>query len=610
MAARYPLVWNLKGELPHPEAPEFEAVFRETSQRLTSLADRAASLPRPTLEDDALSVWETFLGDWQQTEERVVDLNAYMSCYAAEQAENKTFQKWEAQLSTLDPLRERIDTDVEFLLRDLGDAEFASWSTARPALRDVAYILKIRRRNAALRLPREQENLAAELAVDGLHAWGRLYDRLSGKLKVEILENGELVKKSPGQVTFDAPERLIREHRFHAADKAWATLSVPCAEALNHIAGVRLTRYRRLGLKDHLEAPLAANRMSRETLETMWGCITDRKPMLLDYMNRKANLLGIEHMAWFDQSAPLPSIPGLSSDRIPYAEGCEQIIVALTAFDPDFGAFAGMALRDGWIEAENRSGKRQGGFCTSMPSWKQSRIFMTYLDSPDSLSTLVHELGHAYHSWVLRDEPVFQQDYPMNLAETASTFAEAVLAEWRLARTTSSWKQLQLLDDVLGDSVAFLMNIHARFLFEDEFHRERVTGEVSSERLDELMTTAQKSAYLDAFGENGWNPRFWVSKLHFYITRLPFYNFPYTFGYLLSLGLYAIGQQSGRDFPARYRKFLQATGSADAEDAVRDAFGFDLRKPEFWNLGLDFVASRVARFGELSDRLAQDTAKM
>ncbi|MCI0704764.1 MAG: M3 family metallopeptidase, partial [Planctomycetia bacterium] len=259
------------------------------------------------------------------------------------------------------------------------------------------------------------------------------------------------------------------------------------------------------------------------------------------------------------------------------------------------------------IEAENRPGKRQGGFCTSFPTAKQSRIFMTYTDSADSMSTLAHELGHAYHSWVLRDEPVFLADYPMNLAETASTFAEAVLAEQRLQRAKTDYERLTLLDASLGDAVAFVMNIHARFLFESAFHVERAKGELPAERLSALMDAAQKEAYLDSLAPDGWNPRFWVSKLHFYITCLPFYNFPYTFGYLLSLGVYAVGREAGPEFPEQYRKLLIATGCRDAEDAVQSTLGFDLRKPDFWEKSLSLIAERVSQFTTLADAVLART---
>ena len=198
----------------------------------------------------------------------------------------------------------------------------------------------------------------------------------------------------------------------------------------------------------------------------------------------------------------------------------------------------------------------------------------------------------------------------MNLAETASTFAEAVLGEQRLQLASTDYERLQILDGMLGDAVAFLMNIHARFLFEDEFHRQRATGELTSDQLNELMVKAQREAYLNTLADQGWNPRFWVSKLHFYITSVPFYNFPYTFGYLLSLGVYAIGKDSGPDFPQNYRRLLLATGSQDAEDAVQSTMGFDLRKPDFWQKSLTIVAARVRDFIKLADRVLDKTNRV
>jgi oligoendopeptidase F len=224
---------------------------------------------------------------------------------------------------------------------------------------------------------------------------------------------------------------------------------------------------------------------------------------------------------------------------------------------------------------------------------------MTFTNSHDNVSTLAHELGHAYHSWVLKEQPLFLQDYPMNLAETASTFAEAVLAEHRLRETPSKGEKLAILDHMLSDAVAYLMNIHARFIFEDRFHRERAGGELSADRLSELMLAAQKEAYLETLGEDGWYPDFWVSKLHFYISGLPFYNFPYTFGYLLSTGLYALGSEAGAGFPEQYRRLLIATGCMETEPAVESSVGYDLTGPEFWNKSLDVVERRVGQFLEL-----------
>jgi len=485
-------------------------------------------------------------------------------------------------------------------MKSADESVLAEFLDADPALAEIAFYLNDQRRRAALRLPKEQELLAADLDVDGIHAWARLYDRVSGVLRIEVMERGELVEKSPGQVQFDSPQRAVRENNFFAADRAWRGIADTCAAALNHISGTRLTRYRRLGLDDHLVAPLEYNRMQRSTLEAMWDAVDGRKDVLLPYFDAKARLLGLDRLAWWDLQAPLPLGPAATGD-INYDDACDLVIDTFSRFTPELGNLARLAITDRWIEVENRDGKRQGGFCTGFPTQQQSRIFMTFTNSIDSMSTLAHELGHAYHSWVLKERPLFLQHYPMNLAETASTFAEAVLGEARLEDVSDREGQLAILDTMLADSVSFLMNIHARFVFEDNFHRERGNGELPADRLSELMLEAQKLAYRDSLADDGWNPSFWISKLHFYISSLPFYNFPYTFGYLLSLGLYATARDANGGFPDRYHNLLIATGCQNTEDAVRDAFGHDLAEPGFWNMALDVVEERVGKFLALAE---------
>ena len=197
----------------------------------------------------------------------------------------------------------------------------------------------------------------------------------------------------------------------------------------------------------------------------------------------------------------------------------------------------------------------------------------------------------------------------MNLAETASTFAEAVLNEERLkaaeadavrSGSQSRDEQLVLLDGMLGDAVMYLMNIHARFLLEDRLCKERAAGELPPARLSELMLAAQQEAFCGGLDDDGWYPNFWISKLHFYMSSLPFYNFPYTFGYLLSLGIYAMASDMGDQFAQRYGRFLLATGSCETEEAVKTTLGCDLRQPAFWNRSLDIVERRVERFLELA----------
>lgn len=601
-ATSYPLTWDLASLYPHPDHADFENGLKQMKASLEELVTRVAELSTSTNPETDAGVWGDFLTDYQSAIAELSGLFACLECYCAEDANNKHYQTLMARLASIRPLRENIETQLQLTVRELSDAVLQQFCQQDTRLQEIQFFLEDCKRNATLRLPKEQEILASQLAVDGLHAWGRLYDRLSGDLKIRIMEKGELVERSPGQVHFDSPERSIRENNFFAANKAWDTIADSCADALNHLSGTRLTVYSHLPVTDHLDAPLIYNRMQRGTLDTMWSVISKRKQKLVQFLEKKAEMLGLSQLCWYDLNAPLP-LTGGESPEISYDRACELIVNSFDQFSPDLSEFAERALRENWIEAENRPGKRQGGFCTTFPVQKQSRIFMTYTDSADSMSTLAHELGHAYHSYVLKDVPYALSDYPMNLAETASTFAEAVLGEQRLKAAKSKAEELQILDGMLGDSVAFLMNIHARFLFEDRLHQERQEGELTPDRFSELMQEAQKEAYAGALDDAGWNPQFWISKLHFYISELPFYNFPYTFGYLLSLGVYALADtfSDPSEFADKYRELLIATGCQVTEEAVSNTFGYQLGEADFWNKSIDIIDRRVDRFLELAE---------
>jgi oligoendopeptidase F len=214
-------------------------------------------------------------------------------------------------------------------------------------------------------------------------------------------------------------------------------------------------------------------------------------------------------------------------------------------------------------------------------------------------TTLAHEVGHAWHGWQMRDLRPMARSYPMTLAETASVFAEQILAEG-IARDpqVADNDKLLMLDAGLCDAAVMLLDITVRYEFERAFHDERVTGEVSVSRLKQLMTQKQRQVWGDTLLAGGEDPFFWASKLHFYITRTTFYNFPYTFGFLLAMALVRMFRQRGADFLPQYEKFLALTGSAGAEEVVMQALGEDISKPEFWAAGIRALAEPLARYEE------------
>ena len=266
---------------------------------------------------------------------------------------------------------------------------------------------------------------------------------------------------------------------------------------------------------------------------------------------------------------------------------------------PGLGEFFADLCRSRWIDWEVRRGKRPGGFCTGSLLTGESRIFMTYNGALGDILTLAHEAGHAFHSHVMRAMRPYGRFYPMTLAETASTFGEMLLAEGLLRDpATGARDKARVRDAEVNHGAIYLLDIPVRYEFEKKLYEERGEGELSVSRLKELMVETQREIFGDVLSEC--DPFFWASKLHFYITGVSFYNFPYTFGYLLSRALFERFRREGAEFLPAYEEFLRLTGSDDAEGAVRRSLGDDITKKEFWR---DAVLTLSRPLGELRELL-------
>lgn len=471
-------------------------------------------------------------------------------------------------------------------------------------LEKVAFRLGEIRNKGKRLLSDEEEKLIADLNKDGLTAWSRLYDTVVSIMTIPFTdEKGETTELSVGQAMnrmYADPDPLVRKQLFENWEKEWTKYAPIFADTLNHLDGYRITLQKAHGRENHLEEPLEYNRMSKATLDAMWGAVAANKEPFIQFLNRKAQLLGMEKLGWQDVDAPV-TVGDAKPTRYTYDDACDFIIEHFSSFGAKLAGFAEHALKNRWVEAEDRPNKRPGGYCTSLPEWEESRIFMTFTGSSTDVNTLAHELGHAFHSHVMRDLPYLNQQYAMNVAETASTFAETIVGNATIKRAATKEEKIALLNAKLENATAMFLNIHARFLFEDAFYKEREKGIISEKRLNELMVEAQKEAYCNSL--SSYHPHFWCSKLHFFIDDVPFYNFPYTFGYLFSLGIYAKYLENPDGFEEKYIELLKDTGSMKVEELAEKHLGADLTKQDFWEAGIRLAAKDVEEFIRLTNEL-------
>jgi len=528
---------------------------------------------------------------------RLRETESFVSCLLAQNMRDTAANSLSDRVKTLSAKFLGVLTRFDNVLRGLDDSEWEKLLT-HPQLADVAFSLTERRELAKQKMAPELEALVGDLAVDGYHGWGDYYNVIVSRAKFnDVGADGEKKVLSAGQMhnRLSDGDREIRKAAFAEWEREWSEQADLCAETLNRISGFRLKLYDKRGWDSVLQEPLQMNRMSEATLEAMWSAIQESKQVLVRYLERKAKLLDVEKLDWHDVEAPI----GSATKTIPYDEAAAFIIEQFRTFSPDLADFSELAFRDGWIEAEDRPGKRPGGFCTSFPKSGQTRVFMTYSGTASNISTLAHELGHAYHQHVMNDLPALSQEYAMNVAETASTFAELIVSDQALKTVTEDEEKLGLLEDKIQRSVAFFMNIHARFLFETRFYSRRSEGLVSVEELNALMEEAQREAYCDMLGEV--HPHFWASKLHFYLTDVPFYNFPYTFGYLFSAGIYAKALKEGPDFKDKYVALLRDTGRMTVEQLAKKHLDVNVEEMDFWRDAVALTAVDVDQFIEMTN---------
>lgn len=390
------------------------------------------------------------------------------------------------------------------------------------------------------------------------------------------------------------PDREVRRRAHEAELAAWERAALPIATALNSIKGQVLALGRRRRWASPLDASLFDNGIDRATLDAMMSAAREFFPDFQRYLRAKARLIGVERLAWYDLFAPVGS--GGRSWQFSDAEAF--IVTQFARYSPRLGAFAARAFREHWIDAEPRAGKVGGAFCMSLRR-DESRILVNHDATADSMFTLAHELGHGYHNLNLAQHPMLNRDTPMTLAETASIFCETIVRNAAL-QDASRDETLEILEAFLSGACQVVVDITSRFLFETALFEQRAARDLSVSELCALMTDAQKQTYGDVIDEQTLHPFMWAVKGHYYSSGFSYYNYPYMFGLLFGLGLYAEYRRAPAAFQARYDDLLASTGLASPIELAAQ-LGFDLRAPAFWRASLEVIRNDIDRFEALVD---------
>lgn len=488
---------------------------------------------------------------------------------------SNAFSRYLASLENLDAI---IDADDELKARAF-------------ALREAA-------EDAKHQLPEALEKPVLKMQLSGGEAFSQLRDKLDATLLVDY--DGKQIPLSAVRALAYDGDADTRRHAYEAELASYKKIELPMSFCLNNLKAEGETMAALKGYKGVLDMALAHSRMDEKTLEAMWTAIREALPELREYFKAKGRLLGHENgLPFYDLFAPV----GQSTRTYTVEEARALLLDLFGKFCPEMGEMMRTAFDEGWIDMYPREGKSGGAFCSGYYAKNISRVMTNFAGSASDVSTLAHELGHAFNNRMLHHKPIMMTETPMPLAETASTFNETLLIS-QLLKTATPEEELTLLDSCLTEQTQTMVDIYSRFLFEQKVVAAQADHALDVDELKETMLWAQEQSYGDGLDPEYRHPYMWACKSHYYSTGVHFYNFPYAFGGLFARGLYARYEKEGEAFVPVYCDLLSRFGS-DTIANVTASVGIDVTTPDFWREAVESVLVQVRRFVELAD---QETA--
>ncbi len=461
---------------------------------------------------------------------------------------------------------------------------------ASPLLMEHAFLLRRAKRNAAHVIDPALEPTVLRMQMTGGSAWEQLRDQLDGNHMVDLTVEGETrsLPLSAVRGMANSPDAETRRRAYEAELAAYPKMEIPMAACLNGIKGEARTLCELKHFDSVLDMALDTANMDRATLDALLEAMEGSLPMFRRYFRLKARMLGYEGgLKWYDLFAPVGQMKGGYSPE----DARALLVKEFGEFSPRMAAMMDRAFEERWIDMYPREGKAGGAFCAGVHPLGMSYVLTNFEGSYGSVSTLAHELGHAWHNECMKDVPILMSDYPMPLAETASIFNETLLAQ-RMLEKADAPARIAMLEQQLSDAAQVIVDILSRFLFEKEVVERRADTTLSPRELCEIMTRAQKETYGDGLDSDCMHPYMWACKSHYYSTGVHFYNFPYAFGQLFAVGVYALYEKKGADFLPDYEKLLRMAGSGDVRE-VAAGVGIDVADVEFWRTSLRVFEAKL-----------------
>ncbi len=573
-----PSRWNLSDILPAPSGPEFDAVVRDLNDRVGRFETRRAVLYDSVGQNEFMDI----LAQYDAIASIAARLGSYGELWFSANTQDQaalTFQRQMQQLGS------EIANRTMFFTLWWKSLDKAIAAALMEHAGKYQYFLEAERLFAPYTLSEPEEQVINIKDVNGIGGILTLYEMITSRFEFSPLIGGKRKPMTRGelQVYFRDPSPKVRASAYREFYRVFGEQG----NLLSQVYAYRVQDWQAEQVRlRHFKSPIAVRNLSNHlpdsVIDTLLEVCRENAPRFQRFFHFKAKAIGMRKLRRYDLYAPLVSTAGKA---YPYAQGVQMVLDSYNAFSPQTGDLVRRVFETQHMDSEIRQGKQTGAFCASVLPSMVPYVLMTYTGHIKDVTTMAHELGHALHSLMARDQTTLTFHPLLPLAETASVFGEMLMTDRLLASEPDADIRRDMRASQIDDAYATIMRQAFFILFEREAHAMVAQGKTADDLRATYMQNLrdQFGSAVDVSDEFKWE---WVSIPHIYHT--PFYTYAYSFGNLLTLALYRQYRAQGEEFKPRYLKILSYGGSASPMHILSEA-GFDVTKKEFWQGGFDVI---------------------
>ena len=445
-----------RDEIPEADKWDLSHLFHSAGKWSEDFAWIQATYPR-------LANWKGRVGESAPTLAELLEFDKALdlkiervSHYASLQlAEDSANPDYLARMGQLQNLFTKIGETASFIVPEIqaiDDESFARFLDD-PALKEWRTRLQKIRRLKPHVLSEKEERLLA-LGSSALDGYDDTFSQLTDvdmKFGVLLDEKGEerpLTQSSYGAFLVKRDHGL-RKSAFHKFYEEFKDHQFTLAATLSYSVKADVFRARARNYHSALEASLFKDDIPVAVYDGLIAAVRANLAPLHRYYELRRRVLGLEELHAYDTYVPL--VAEIETD-VSFDQAMEKVLASLAPLGGEYVDLLGKGLRGRWCDRYESKGKRSGAF-SSGSYGAPPYILMNYKrDVFSDVYTLAHEAGHSMHTWLAQRTQLYQDaDYPIFLAEVASTFNEELLTHYLLEQTNDSKMRAYIINRQIDD---------------------------------------------------------------------------------------------------------------------------------------------------------------